>query len=243
MKTSDTGTSIIQAFESCLRPVSDGSIRAYRCPANVVTIGWGTTAHDFPELTMKTVWPKSRCDEVFYKSLQTRYEPHVRSMLRGAPVTQGQYDALVSWAYNTGGPASSSVWTNVRNGNHTKATEVLLRWNKGGGKVLAGLTRRRKSEVALYKGGEANALKIAGTIKVGSMPQSRETPKPTAPELAFAARKEGTTAAAVATVPTVGAVSDPHPINTALVIGGLALFAVAVIAIVIKIKTEKENWA
>lgn len=69
MKTSSTGIALIQAFESCLKSVGDGRFRTYRCPAGVVTIGWGTTAADVPSLAEGEIWTREKCGEVFIASL------------------------------------------------------------------------------------------------------------------------------------------------------------------------------
>ena len=65
-----------------------------------------------------------------------------------------QYDALVSFTYNVGegNLAKSTLLKRVNAGDHAGAANEFLKWNKAGGKTLAGLTRRRKSESLLYQG-------------------------------------------------------------------------------------------
>ena len=69
------------------------------------------------------------------------------------PVTQGQFDALVSFAYNCGvnNLKNSTLLRMVNRGDADDAGPQLLRWNKAGGEVLAGLTRRREAEKELYE--------------------------------------------------------------------------------------------
>lgn len=153
METSETGIALIKAFEGCLWPVPRqlGFFRAYRCPAGVLTIGWGTTCEHGVTFDENTVWSQDQCDDALELHLAA-FEVHVTRCLQGAPVTQGQFDALVSWAYNTVGPATSTVWAKVRAGDTEGVCAVLMKWTKGGGRVLPGLVRRRAAECALYRG-------------------------------------------------------------------------------------------
>ena len=69
------------------------------------------------------------------------------------PLTQHQFDALVSFAYNVGVNAlrTSTLRRKLNAGLYDEAADQFLRWNRGGGRVLAGLTRRRKAERLLFK--------------------------------------------------------------------------------------------
>lgn len=77
-----------------------------------------------------------------------------RGVLRLCPVplTQGQFDALVSFAFNLGlgGLQRSSVRMRTNRGDKEGAVQRLLKFNKAGGRVLPGLVKRRKDEAALY---------------------------------------------------------------------------------------------
>lgn len=243
--TNPSGLALIKAFESCLKPVRPGVYTTYRCPANVVTIGWGTTRDDVPTLREGDTWTRQRCDEVFADSLTRKYEPHVTAYLRDAAVNDNQFSTLVSWAYNTGGPASSAVWAAVRSGDHKRVPVLLGRWNKGGGKVLRGLVRRRQAEGLLYAGNVSAALEVAGTAVPGEMPQAKyqEPPKPTAPELAATAKKEA--AAATGSGGGLWAMWDQLTAGqqTALVVVVVAVVAAAGWFAWRRIKYELENWA
>ena len=249
MKTSAAGIALIQAFESCLKPTGDGRFRAYRCPANVVTIGWGTTRADVPDLADGAVWTRERCDEVFITSL-TRYEAMVDRLARDRvpPLRQHQFDALVSLAYNCGPKAlAGSVGVAVREGRDADVPACLARWNKAAGKVLAGLVRRRKAEGELWSGDLAAAAKTAQTVFPGAVARSREVPTPTVPELARATPKTTATitaaAGGTATAGSTGA-GEGSGIPTGVVVAvGLAIVLVAGLVLARQWKTLTEEWA
>ena len=68
------------------------------------------------------------------------------------PLTQNQFDALVSWAYNVGleGARTSTLMRKLNAGDYVGAADQLMRWNKAGGREVRGLTRRREAERALF---------------------------------------------------------------------------------------------
>lgn len=236
------GISLIKAFEGCLKPRGDGRFVTYKCPAGVVTIGWGSTSADVPGLKAGDVWTKGKCDSVFEASLAGKYAAHVDAMLRGAAVTPYQYAALVSWAYNTGGPASSSVWAAVRSGQHARVPELLSRWNKGGGRVLPGLVRRRKAEGLMYAGRVDEAMRVAGTVDPGTVSRTRETPTPTTGELVRASK--GPAAAIGATGAVAAAPESAHGLPPALVYGAVAVTVIAIaLFIAARWKTLRGAWA
>jgi lysozyme len=249
MKTSATGIALIQAFESCLKPTGDGHVRTYHCPAGVVTIGWGTTAADVPDLKDGDVWTKEKCDTVFAASLP-KYEAIVDRSLTGRtqPITQPQFDALVSLAYNCGPRAfAGSVGAALREGRDRDVPACLARWNKADGRVAAGLVRRRKAEGQLFAGDLAAASKTAETILPGSIGRSREVPVPTTAELARATPKTtATIVAAAGGTATAGSTgtSEATGIPTGVVVGlGLAVALVAGLVLARRWKALKEDWA
>ena len=81
------------------------------------------------------------------------FEEAVRRLVK-VPLTANQFDALVSFCYNCGegNLAKSTLLKRVNAGDHDGAATEFHKWNKAGGKVLAGLTRRRASESLLYQG-------------------------------------------------------------------------------------------
>jgi Phage-related lysozyme (muraminidase) len=146
MKTSQTGIDLIHSFET-LR------LKAYPDPGSKDgepwTCGWGSTGADIGQ---GTVWTKEYADKRFADGL-SKAEQAV-SLLVKVPLNQNQFDALVSFTYNLGiGNLKSSTLLKMLNeGYYTNAGLQLLRWDKNDGKVMAGLTRRRKTELKLFSG-------------------------------------------------------------------------------------------
>ena len=93
--------------------------------------------------------------------------------LKNVGITPAEFDALVSWAFNTGGPSTASLWRQLNAGQKDAIPANLAQWNKAGGRVLKGLTRRRKAEGLLFQGKIKEAYQVAQarmstTAKVGS---------------------------------------------------------------------------
>lgn len=152
MKVSSDGLSVIKHFESC-------HLTAYRCPAGVWTIGWGHTGREVKE---GLVWTQAMADATLQSDL-ARFERDVTFLVK-VPVTQRQFDALVSFAYNVGsdididtlaeGLGDSSLLRHFNAGRIVEAANEFPKWNKAGGKVLRGLTRRRHAERSLFLGAQ-----------------------------------------------------------------------------------------
>ncbi len=162
MRLSPTGLAIVKAFESCLEPVKGrpGFFKPYVDPVGVLTIGWGHTNHHEPKFTSATVWSQQQCDDALAGDM-TLFEAHVAKFAKVA-LSQNEFDALVSWAYNTGGPETATLWRKLNAGDRASIPKELAKWNRGGGKVLNGLVRRRKAEGQLFAGDVAGALQTAG---------------------------------------------------------------------------------
>lgn len=251
MKTTPIGRRLIQAFESCMKaiPGRPGWFKAYLDVVGVVTIGWGTTRSDVPDLTLDTEWSQQRCDDVFAASLG-KYERYVAQGAGGVALHWFQFDALVSWVYNCGYSASSAVWKAIAEGNHDRVPVLLARWNKAGGKVYNGLVRRRKAEGELYTG-DVDAASRTAQVRLSApdepMPQKVDTPVPTAGDLVGVAK--GPIAGATASGGGAGAATaswwDALPWWSAL---GLAIAGAAAVCYfawqaVKIIKYERANWA
>ncbi len=135
MKISTTGLNLIKSFEGC-------RLTAYLCPAGVWTIGYGHTGNvkSGQKITQKQA-------DNYLKSDLTRFEKHVMSFNKIYKWTQNEFDAMVSFAYNVG-----SITQLTANGTRTKKqiSEKILAYDKAAGKTLAGLTRRRLAEKALF---------------------------------------------------------------------------------------------
>lgn len=157
-KTSKAGIALIHSFEGLARVRPDGMIEAYPDPATggePWTIGWGSTGADpfnGGRIRRGTVWTRAQADERFRQHL-AQFEAEVARLVT-SPTTQGQWDALVSFAYNVGSAnlARSTLLRLHNAGSYSAAAAEFARWNKAGGKVMAGLTRRRAAEATLYRG-------------------------------------------------------------------------------------------
>ncbi|KQO67238.1 lysozyme [Methylobacterium sp. Leaf89] len=140
MKTNIAGLSLIKSFEGC-------ELAAYKCPAGVLTIGYGHTGTDVKPGQVITA---HRAEELLQGDL-ARFERAVEASLK-VSVTPNQFAALVSLAYNIGGAAlaRSTLIKRLNAGKTQEAADQFLAWNKAGGKVLKGLARRREAERALF---------------------------------------------------------------------------------------------
>lgn len=143
------GTALIKRFEGCARLRNDGMIEAYPDPGTggaPWTIGWGATGAGIgPE----TVWTQAECDARLERDLE-RYAAEVAAAIGDAPTTQAQFDALVSFHYNTGAIARATLTRKHIAGGHAGAAREFARWKHAGGRVLKGLVRRRAAEARLY---------------------------------------------------------------------------------------------
>jgi GH24 family phage-related lysozyme (muramidase) len=75
----------------------------------------------------------------------------VAQAIGDAPTTQAQFDALVSFHYNTGAIGRATLTRRHRAGDYVGAAREFARWNRAGGRILSGLTRRRAAEAELYR--------------------------------------------------------------------------------------------
>lgn len=158
MKTSQRGLSLIKEFEGCLQPIGGGLFKPYICPAGVLTIGWGTTNLDGKKFDKNTRWSQAECDAAFANNMG-RYEDAVRRLVK-VPLNQNQFDALVSFAYNCGegNLGKSTLLRKLNKGDYTGAANQFAVWNKGGGRVLNGLVRRRAAEAKLFRSPAASPV-------------------------------------------------------------------------------------
>ncbi len=148
MKTSQAGIDLIKKFEGC-------RLDAYKCPAGVWTIGYGHTAG----VTAGQKISSAQAQAYLCADLE-KYEKKVEKYEDRYRWTQNEFDAMVSFAYNLG-----SIDKLTANGTRSKTViaEKILLYNKAGGKVLAGLTKRRQAERELFLAGKKeNAQEAAG---------------------------------------------------------------------------------
>lgn len=145
LKIGAKGLALIKEFEGC-------ELTAYKDPVGILTIGYGSTGpHVKPGMTIT----EAEAEALLKKDL-ARFESAVNK-LTGGKVTQDQFDSLVAFAFNVGegagGLKTSTLLREHNAGDFAEAAEQFKRWNRAGGRVLAGLTRRRAAEAALYRSG------------------------------------------------------------------------------------------
>ena len=145
MKISSRGLELIKDFEGF-------SSSAYLDVVNIPTIGWGNTYYEdgrkvkLGEQISKTDALKL-LEVVANRDFADKIFPSIK-----VKVSQSQFDAMVSLAYNigTGAFLKSTLLKKVNAGDFTGAGEEFLRWNKANGKEVLGLTRRREREKQLF---------------------------------------------------------------------------------------------
>ena len=144
MQTSDKGIALIKEFEGC-------KLTAYQDSVGVWTIGYGWTQPVDGKPIRAGMTIKQETAERLLKTGMVSYESDVSRLVK-VGLTQGQFDALVSFTYNLGARSlSTSTLLRKHNaGDYAGAADEFLHWNKAGGNVLNGLTRRREAERALF---------------------------------------------------------------------------------------------
>lgn len=143
MKTNKAGIDLIKKWEGC-------KLTAYLCPANIPTIGVGTTKGITRTDVGKKTITMAEAERLLMEDL-TRFEADVSKYVT-VPLNENQFSAIVSLVYNIGpGAFANSTIRSMLNAKDFKsAAEQFARWNKGGGKVLKGLVGRRADEKALF---------------------------------------------------------------------------------------------
>ncbi|MGL5904757.1 MAG: lysozyme [Cetobacterium sp.] len=141
MKISQKGIDLIKSFEGL-------ELKAYQCSAKVWTIGFGSTKGVVPGMQIT----EKEAEEMLKKDL-IYFERWVEKLIE-VELTQNQFDALVSFTYNLGEGAlkNSTLRKFLNDKRYDLVPAQFLRWNKAGGKVLNGLTRRREAEAKMFRG-------------------------------------------------------------------------------------------
>ncbi|OOV73463.1 muraminidase [Enterobacter kobei] len=144
MQTSDKGIALIKQFEGC-------KLTAYQDSVGVWTIGFGWTQPVDGKPIRAGMTIKQETAERLLKTGLVSYESDVSRLVK-VGLTQGQFDALVAFTYNLGARSlsTSTLLRKLNAGDYTGAAAEFMSWNKAGGKVLNGLTRRREAERALF---------------------------------------------------------------------------------------------
>ena len=140
MRTGRDGVELIRHFEGC-------RFDAYLGPAGVWTMGYGHTA----DVKEGDSIDQEAAEAFLIEDLET-FEQAVTRLVE-VPLTQQQFDALVSWTFNLGAGnlAESTLLKKLNNYQYAEGPEQMMRWVRAGGKVLDGLVRRRAAEAALFQ--------------------------------------------------------------------------------------------
>ena len=145
MKTSAKGLALIKTCEGFRSA-------PYLCPAGVPTIGYGSTRYaDSRAVTLHDSPITEAAAETLLRTTLAGYEDSVAHLLQ-RPVTQGQFDALVDFAYNLGVGAlrGSTLLKKVNAGDTAGAAGEFAKWVHANGEVLPGLVKRRAAEAVLF---------------------------------------------------------------------------------------------
>jgi len=144
MKISQQGIDLLKHFESY-------EMKAYLCPAGVLTIGWGFTQVNGHKVKKGDIMSLEVAEIELKRQLRT-YENVVKKVIMIKKINQCQYDALVSLCYNIGGSSfrRSSIVKEINSKNFIGACRIFNLWSKAAKKRSKGLLRRRMSERNLF---------------------------------------------------------------------------------------------
>ena len=148
MKTSERGIQLIKHHEGVRN-------RPYKCPAGLWTVGVGHLIGDGKSLPAdyNRTFTKEEIDGLLIRDLR-RFELGICKMLPNVPLRQGEFDCLVSFAFNLGLGTfqRSTLRQALLRGDKKAAMESLVKYCRAGGKILKGLQTRRLDEKALFEG-------------------------------------------------------------------------------------------
>lgn len=145
----------MRASENCLgliRQFEGFSAKPYKCPADVWTIGYGSTRYaDGRAVASSDPNITEQAAGALVLATLGAYESAVNDSVK-VQLSQNEFDALVDFAYNVGAGnlRSSTLLKKLNAGDRAGSADEFLKWNKGGGKVLPGLVRRREAERKLF---------------------------------------------------------------------------------------------
>ena len=157
MKVSEAAIRMVKCHEGV-------RTRPYRCPALLWTVGVGHVIDPshatvkFDErrnLPIPAGWDRTltmgEVDALLAEDLG-RFERGVARLCPGSVNNQGQFDALVSFSFNVGlgNLQRSSIRMRYNRGDIEEAADAFLMWTKAAGKVLPGLVKRRRDEMAMF---------------------------------------------------------------------------------------------
>jgi len=151
LKINQAGIDLIKNCEGlhkkCGTKNGETLVTTYYCPANVLTIGYGTTGSKVRSGMQIT---ESQAEDFLREDME-KFEKAVKRLVK-VKLNENEFSALVSFAYNCGEGAlgGSTALKRLNQGDRSGCVEALQWWNKGGGKVLQGLVKRRRAEGNLF---------------------------------------------------------------------------------------------
>lgn len=145
MNITDKGINLIKKYEGC-------KLKAYLCPAHVATIGWGNTAYkNGSKVKLGDTITQEQADELLLHVLNY-FAKGIKEVVKKT-LTDNQFNAILSFSYNLGlGNLRASTLLKKVNADPDDLSikNEFMKWNKGGGQILPGLTKRRQEEANLY---------------------------------------------------------------------------------------------
>jgi len=146
MEVNKAGRDLIKRFEGC-------KLKAYKCPANLWTISWGLTFYpDETKVKEGDVITQQQAED-YFNAIVDDFAKKVDALIK-SNVTDNNFSALVSFAYNVGmGNFQRSTLLRKVNANPKDKTILaeFKKWTRANGEVLKGLVRRRDAEAKLYE--------------------------------------------------------------------------------------------
>jgi GH24 family phage-related lysozyme (muramidase) len=147
-QVSTRGLALIRSFEGC-------KLKAYKDAAGIWTIGYGTTRIAGKPVKPSLTISQAEAEILLQHQVAEHWNAAEKHILYANELSQEQIDALASFVYNVGVTAfkESTLLKLLNRGQDEHVSYEFLRWNKAGGKVLRGLTRRREAERQLFLSG------------------------------------------------------------------------------------------
>ncbi|KPL27420.1 MAG: hypothetical protein AMJ72_08945, partial [Acidithiobacillales bacterium SM1_46] len=212
-------------------------LTAYLCPAKVWTIGYGhTSAAGAPTVTPGMKITRAKATEILKSDLAV-FERGVGNLVK-VDLSQNQFDVLVSFAFNCGLGAlgKSTLLKRVNAGRFDAVPAELMKWTKGGGKVLPGLVRRRRAEAEMWRGLPNPESEEEGRTSPDTPEASKKITKSKEANAAVVAGGAGAVAAAQQVIPVLQQANG--------VVSGLseALGKPAVIAFIVIVVAAAGIW-
>lgn len=192
-RISDNGLQHIKRFEGFYEYVYDdlSPLQSGRHPEwkggyvhGTLTIGYGHTnlSGREPRLHPGMRVTEKVASDILVNVLRDVYEPALRRNVK-VPLNQGQWDAMVSWIYNLGEPnlKKSTLLKRINQGRFDDVPAEIMKWNRAGGRVLRGLSNRRRAECAMWRGPHEIDPSLPDRSAVGVQPRTGFDPPPPQP--------------------------------------------------------------